>query len=253
MSAACKAGAKGRSRTGRVLSCCMLAVAVLTGLRASLSAFVGQAQVFRSHAANAGLTSRNAQDWKEQLKEAQREEMNPSKAKQAPAAGAGFGKGKQKKKISLEEALQRQRALQEADDKTRRDEAKLAPEEVFYEGPPSSTEVLLPFLACFAVIGIIPFIAAVNRQFRVKYIITDRRISVTGGFDGTDVTEFSYQEVKSMKYGLRWFGYCADLRIDLRDGAVVELFGLADFEENYKYIWERVEKDCRSSSDEPQF
>ncbi|CAE7212579.1 unnamed protein product [Symbiodinium sp. CCMP2592] len=96
-----------------------------------------------------------------------------------------------------------------------------------------------PFLSCFVVIGIIPFIAAVNRQFRVKYKVTNKRVSVTGGLDGKDITEFSYQEIYEMKYGLRFLGYCADVRINLRDGAKVELFGLLNFEEmreNYNYM-----------------
>eukprot|EP00442_Polarella_glacialis_P021779 CAMPEP_0115117558 /NCGR_PEP_ID=MMETSP0227-20121206/43961_1 /TAXON_ID=89957 /ORGANISM="Polarella glacialis, Strain CCMP 1383" /LENGTH=256 /DNA_ID=CAMNT_0002518647 /DNA_START=129 /DNA_END=899 /DNA_ORIENTATION=- len=157
---------------------------------------------------------------------------------------------KNKQRLSLQEALER--AKEEKSPKgDKKEEAKLSPEATFWEGPPSSTELFAPFLSCFAVIGIIPFIAAMNRQFRVKYKITDRRISVSGGFDGKDVTEFSYQEVYEIKYGLRWLGYCADMRINLRDGAKVELFGLLNFEDNYQYILERLEKDAKKRSDGP--
>lgn len=157
---------------------------------------------------------------------------------------------KQKQKLSLSEALERQKAKQQEQDE-KKEEAKLAPEQTFWEGPPSSTELFAPFLSCFLVIGVIPFLAAVNRQFRVKYKITDRRVSVASGWDGKDVTEFSYQEIYEMKYGLRWLGYCADMRINLRDGAKVELFGLLNFEQNYQYIYERCDKDARKRSDKP--
>jgi len=157
---------------------------------------------------------------------------------------------KKKQKLSLSEALQRQKDKKMEQDEKKED-AKLAPEETYWEGPPSSTEIIAPFLGCFLVLGIIPFISAANRQFRVKYKITDRRVSVTGGWDGKDVTEFSYQEIYEMKYGLRFLGYCADMRINLRDGAKVELFGLLNFEENYEYIYNRCDKDTRRRSDLP--
>ncbi|CAK9097617.1 bPH_2 domain-containing protein [Durusdinium trenchii] len=157
---------------------------------------------------------------------------------------------KKKQKMSLAEALDRQKKEAEMD-KSKKEEAKLEAEEVFWEGPPSSTEMFAPFFSCFVVIGIIPFIAAVNRQFRVKYKITNKRVSVTGGFDGKDITEFSYQEIYEMKYGQRWFGYCADMRINLRDGAKVELFGLLNFEENYNFMLSKCDKDARKRSDPP--
>mmetsp|Transcript_32360 Transcript_32360/g.59167 ORF Transcript_32360/g.59167 Transcript_32360/m.59167 type:complete len:361 (-) Transcript_32360:94-1176(-) len=67
-----KAGGKVRSRGCRVLTCSMLAVAVLAGLRASLFTFVGQAEALRAHAARVGLTTRHAQ---ERLQEVQGEEL----------------------------------------------------------------------------------------------------------------------------------------------------------------------------------
>ena len=45
----------------------------------------------------------------------------------------------------------------------------LAPEEVFYEGPPAITETLIPTLSILTVIGIIPAIASYSRQAWVRY------------------------------------------------------------------------------------
>lgn len=171
------------------------------------------------------------------------------------STGTGFaddgGKKKKKQKLSLKDAMARQKQKEAKQDMAdKKEEAKLSPEFTFWEGPPSSTECLFPFLSCFLVIGIIPFISAVNRQFRVKYKITDRRISVSSGWDGKDVTEFSYQEIYEVKYGMRFLGYCADLRVNLRDGAKVEIFGLLNFFDNYQFILDRLEPDARKRSSE---
>lgn len=65
-----------------------------------------------------------------------------------------------------------------------KEKAILAPEEVFFEGPPSWTEMVIPGISILTVIGIVPFIATATRQAWVKYKITSRRISVTSGFNG---------------------------------------------------------------------
>ena len=57
----------------------------------------------------------------------------------------------------------------------------LEAETLFFEGPPSATELIVPGIAILTVIGIIPFAAALARQFWVKYKITSRRISVQRG------------------------------------------------------------------------
>merc|ERR1719158_1782717 len=108
----------------------------------------------------------------------------------------------------------------------------LEKEVVFFKGPPSASECLVPFLTSFVLVGIIPLFAALNRQLRVRYLITDRRVKVTTdwawagriGWDGKDVIEFSYQEIAKMQVGVRDFGYSGDLVIYLRDGARVEMF-----------------------------
>jgi hypothetical protein len=61
---------------------------------------------------------------------------------------------------------------------TKKDKFKLEPEVVFYEGPPSATEVLLPAISILTVIGIIPFIAAVSRQVWVRYVTITKTFSV---------------------------------------------------------------------------
>jgi hypothetical protein len=83
---------------------------------------------------------------------------------------AGAAKGS-KPAVSYEIAANKEKAI-------------LAPEEVFFEGPPSWTEMVIPGISILTVIGIVPFIATATRQAWVKYKITSRRISVTSGFNG---------------------------------------------------------------------
>ena len=83
------------------------------------------------------------------------------------------------------------------DDETNMDKKskfKLEPEIVFYEGGPSASEVFLPALSIFTVIGIIPFASALSRQAWVRYKFTSRRISIQSGIGGKETTEIIYPD-----------------------------------------------------------
>jgi len=133
-----------------------------------------------------------------------------------------------------------------------KEKAILAPEETFFEGPPSWTEVVIPAISILTVIGIVPFVATLSRQAWVKYKITSRRISVTSGFNGQDLTEITFDEIYSMKFVYRAFGEVGDMVIELRDGAKLEirsLGGAKSFDEIYGYIFERTDSECKEYSD----
>lgn len=127
--------------------------------------------------------------------------------------------------------------------------AMLAPEETFYEGPPSAAEVVIPAISILTVIGIIPFIATVTRQFWVNYKITSRRISVTSGFNGQDLTEVTYDEIYTMKFVYRNWGKDGDLVIELRDGAKLEMRSVPDFDNIYNYILNKCDSEVQEYSD----
>lgn len=76
-----------------------------------------------------------------------------------------------------------------ADVKPKKAAATLAPEEVFYEGPPAITETIVPTVSILTVVGIIPAAAAWARQAWVCYKITTRRIRVTSDINGRDMAE----------------------------------------------------------------
>jgi len=128
------------------------------------------------------------------------------------------------------------------------EKSKLESEKIFFEGPPSKLELVIPFLSILTVIGIIPFVATLIRQFWVQYRITNRRISVDSGFGGNSRVEIVYRDIKEIKHITRFGGKIADVVIILKDEAQLELRSLPEWEENLKYIKETMELNKKKTS-----
>lgn len=124
---------------------------------------------------------------------------------------------------------------------------KLEPETVFFETGPSNLELIVPTLSILTVIGIIPFIAAVARAAWVRYKITNRRISISSGFQGKDQAEIIYRDIQAVKY-IRRVGGAADCVITLKDGAKLELRAVPQFDKIYDYILEQVDENVKEAS-----
>jgi hypothetical protein len=122
------------------------------------------------------------------------------------------------------------------DPKNDDEKQKLGPEKIFFEGPPSKVELIIPFFSLLTVIGIIPFITTLLRQFWVNYKITNRRISVKSGFQGKTRSEIVYRDIKKIKYIKRLGGEAADVVLVLKDNAQLELRSLPNWEENLDFI-----------------
>ena len=133
-------------------------------------------------------------------------------------------------------------------DKKDKDKFKLDPEIVFFEGPPSASEVLFPAISILTVIGIVPFIAAVSRQFWVKYKFTSRRINIQSGIGGKTQTQIIYPDVQEMKFVYRFFGSSGDMVLFLKDGAKVELRHVPDFENIYNFVLNKCDQACQEKS-----
>ena len=131
---------------------------------------------------------------------------------------------------------------------TTTEKAVLEPETLFFEGPPSKTELIVPGLSVLTVIGIVPFAAAAARQAWVKYKITSRRISVQSGVGGQDFTEIVYSDIAGMKFVYRGSKDVGDLVISLRDGAKLEMRFVPQFQEIYRYIYERCSPAAQAES-----
>ena len=133
-------------------------------------------------------------------------------------------------------------------DEPKKEKFKLDPETTFYEGPPSSSELLFPAISILSVIGIVPFIAAVSRQFWVKYKFTSRRISIQSGFGGNDQSEIIYPDIEEIRFVYRSFGTAGDMVLFLKDGAKAELRYVPNFKELYSYVLSKCDADCQAKS-----
>lgn len=120
--------------------------------------------------------------------------------------------------------------------------ATLAPEEVFYEGPPAITETIAPTISILTVVGIIPAAAAWARQAWVRYKITTRRIRVTSGINGKDMAEIVFPDIVEIRTAKRLFGD-GDFVAFLRDGAKFEMRNIPNFDEAMTFILAQVDAD----------
>jgi len=116
----------------------------------------------------------------------------------------------------------------------------LAPEEVYYEGPPAITETIIPTISILTVIGIVPAAAAWARQAWVRYKITTRRIRVTSGIGGKDMAEIVYPDIVEIRTVKRLFGD-GDMVAFLRDGAKFEMRNIPNFDETIEFILKQVD------------
>lgn len=113
-------------------------------------------------------------------------------------------------------------------------------EESFYEGGPHVGDLIINILIGLTVIGLPLTVGAIVRSLWLRYRITDRRISVTGGWQGRDRTDVIYSEIIKIAKIPRGIGTWGDIVVTLRDGSRLELRALPRFREIYDYIAEKV-------------
>ena len=113
-------------------------------------------------------------------------------------------------------------------------------EEVYYEGGPHIGDLIIGILIGLTVVGIPLTLGAAVRALWLRYRITDRRISVTGGWMGRDRSDIIYSEVVKIAKVPRGIGLWGDMVLTLRDGSRLELRALPKFRELYNYISQQV-------------
>ena len=138
----------------------------------------------------------------------------------------------------------------DADESTadKKNKFKLDPEIVFFEGPPSISEVILPALSIITVLGIVPFISSVSRQAWVRYKFTSRRVSIQSGIGGKVQTEIIYPDVDEIRFVYRAFGSAGDMVMFLKDGAKVELRHVPNFNEIYGFVFSKLDAEAQAKS-----
>ena len=113
-------------------------------------------------------------------------------------------------------------------------------EEVYYEGGPHVGDLIINLLIGLTLIGLPLSVGAIVRALWLRYRITNRRISVTGGWMGRDRTDIIYAEIVKIVKVPRGFGLWGDMVLTLRDGSRLELRAIPKFRDIYDYINEKV-------------
>ncbi|MEA5595063.1 PH domain-containing protein [Rivularia sp. UHCC 0363] len=113
-------------------------------------------------------------------------------------------------------------------------------EEVYYEGGPHIGDLIIGILIGLTVVGLPLAVGSIVRALWLRYRISDRRISVTGGWMGRDRTDIIYSEVVKIASVPRGVGLWGDMVLTLRDGSRLELRALPKFRELESYISQQV-------------
>ncbi|MBF2046421.1 MAG: PH domain-containing protein [Leptolyngbya sp. IPPAS B-1204] len=121
-------------------------------------------------------------------------------------------------------------------------------EEVYYEGGPHIGDLIINLLLGFTVICLPLTIGAIVRALWLRYRITDRRISITGGWMGRDRSDVIYSEITKVVTVPRGLGGWGDMVITLKDGSRLELRALPKFREIYEYINQKLSPRAQKAS-----
>jgi hypothetical protein len=113
-------------------------------------------------------------------------------------------------------------------------------ENVYFEGGPHIGDLIINILLAFTVICLPLTVGAIVRAIWLRYRITDRRISVTGGWMGKDRTDIIYAEIKKVVSVPRGIGLWGDLVVTLKDGSRLELRAMPKFRDIANYIAEKA-------------
>ena len=109
-------------------------------------------------------------------------------------------------------------------------------EEVFYESGSHIGDLIIGIFVGLTVVGILLTIGAIVRALWLHFRITDRRISVTGGWMGRDRSDVIYSEVVKIVKVPRGVGLWGDMVLTLRDGNRLEMRAVPRYREIYDYI-----------------
>ena len=113
-------------------------------------------------------------------------------------------------------------------------------EETFYEGGPHIGDLIFHIFLSVFIVFIPLAVGSIVRAIWLRYKITDRRISVIGGWMGKDRTDLVYSEITDALTIPRGLGFWGDMVVTLKDGSRLELRSLPRYREIYDYINERV-------------
>ncbi len=116
-------------------------------------------------------------------------------------------------------------------------------EEVFYEGGPHIGDLIINILVGFTVLGIPLTVGAIARALWLRYRITNRRVTIVGGWMGRDRWDVIYKEIKKIIAVPRGLGAWGDMVVTLQDGTRLEMRAVPRFREVEAYLRQQAKLD----------
>ena len=122
-------------------------------------------------------------------------------------------------------------------------------ETIFFEGAPAREDLILNLIAGITLIGLPFTFGAIVRALWVRFKITNKRISVTGGWLAKDKSQISYSQIKEIRSIPRGLGSYGDMVLVLKDGSRLEMRSIPNFREVESFVKSRIdESSSRNSS-----
>ncbi len=122
------------------------------------------------------------------------------------------------------------------------------PEVIFYEGGPAKADLIINLLAGFSLVGLPFTFGALVRAFWIRYKITNRRISVVGGWFGRDQSQVVLSQINEIRSVPRGFGMYGDMVLVLKDGSKLEMRSVPNFRQAEDYILEQISTYTKKAS-----
>ncbi len=124
-------------------------------------------------------------------------------------------------------------------------------EQIFFEGAPATEDLILNLLAGITLIGLPFTFGALVRALWLRFRITNKRISVTGGWLGKDKSQISYSQIKEVRSIPRGLGSYGDMVLVMKDGARLEMRSMPNFRKVEEFINTQINQTTsRNSSNE---
>ncbi len=114
-------------------------------------------------------------------------------------------------------------------------------EELYFEGGPHIGDLIFHVLLGFTIVGIPLSVGAIVRAIWLRFRVTDRRISVIGGWRGQERTDVIYSEITKVATVPRGLGAWGDMVLTMTDGSRLELRSVPKFRELEAFIKQQVE------------
>ena len=114
-------------------------------------------------------------------------------------------------------------------------------EKIFYEGGPAKSDLIINLLAGITLVGLPFTFGAIVRALWLRYKITNKRVSITGGWFGKDQSQVTFSQINELRSVPRGFGSYGDMVLILKDGSKLEMRSVPNFRETEKYIMGQID------------